>query len=370
MYKVMIVDDREVARAELKRLKLWGKSSGFTISEEAQNGQDALNKLGQNPVDLVITDIKMPKVDGIELLRAIVEQHLCSCVVLLSDYSEFQYARQGIVLGAFDYIPKPVNADELSCVLSRAKALLDNERLEQGRIKKLEEAQKDQELRLTMDEVNALISLIRNGDEQSLLGITQFMDRIMESFPEGELHRTASLYRNILCDITEELRKVYPMLTLFLDSSGYDSFQDGKYQKSAILYRMFMNRVRSLSYLITTLKLNFQDKGIVKQVCQFIFQNIDNNISLSLAADRLYMNKTYISESFKQKIGISFTEYVTLVKMERAKVFLRDGELKTYEIAEKLGYKDTEYFSRLFKKAVGVTPTEFRSQYEEDALIP
>ena len=364
MYRVMIVDDRDIARTEVKRLKIWGESSGFSISEEAQNGQEALDKLEHNPIDLVITDIKMPKVDGIELLRAIVERNLCTCVVLLSDFSEFEYARQGLILGAFDYIPKPVDANELSGLLSRAKTLLDQERLEKERIRKLEEAQKDLGLRISVDEVNTMTSLIRIGDENSLLGIEQMMDRILKNLNKSEFIRITGLLKNIIYDITSELMKAFPNIKLFIDPSIYEGFDDVKNQNIYELYKVFMDKVKNLIHLIKILRLDLQDKGIIKQVCNYILKNIDNNISLSMVADRLYMNKTYISESFKQKIGISFTEYVAIAKMERAKVLILNEDLKTYEIAERLGYRDTEYFSKVFKKITGLTPTEFRNNHE------
>ncbi len=359
MYKVMIVDDRDIVRAELKRLKIWGESLGFTICDEAQNGQEALNKLEKNAFDLVITDIKMPKVDGIELLRAIVDRKLCSCVVLLSDYSDFTYARQGIILGAFDYIPKPVNAQEISDVLTRAKKLLDQERQEQEKIKRLEDAQKDMGLRLPRDEMSTLVSLIRMGDEAALQGIKQRMEGALEKSDQNDYIKSAALFKNVLSDMIVELIKTYPNIQLFIASLVYDSFNELKDQKVTAHLQLFMDKVRSLSHLIKALKLELQDKGIVKQVCNFIFSNIEHNISLSMAADHLYMNKTYISESFKQKMGMSFTEYVTLVKMERAKVYILEDELKTYEIAEKLGFKDTEYFSKVFKKVTGMTPKEY-----------
>jgi two-component system response regulator YesN len=364
MYKVMIVDDRTIVRTELKRLKIWGEISGFDICQEAQNGQEALDLLGQTPVDLVITDIKMPKVDGIELLRAIVNRNLCTCVVLLSDYSYFNYARQGIILGAFDYISKPVDADELSNLLTRAKTYLDNERLEKDRVRRLEEAQKDIEFRLSIDEVNTLTGLIRMGDEKSIHGIEQIMDRIINNSNKSELTRITGVLKNSICDITTELMKAFPYFELYISPSIYYGFDDIRNQNTTKLYIIFMDKVKSLSHLMTALRFNLQDKGVVKQVCNFILKNIDNNISLSSVADQLYMNKTYISESFKQKMGISFTEYVTLVKMERAKVLISADDLKTYEIAEKLGYKDVEYFSKVFKKVIGLTPTEFRHNHD------
>jgi two-component system response regulator YesN len=356
----MIVDDRDIVRIELKRLKIWGEASGFNISQEAQNGREALDKLENFQIDLVITDIKMPKVDGIELLRAIVDRNLCSCVVLLSDYSEFSYARQGIILGAFDYIPKPVDANELSGLLSRAKIYIDHIRLEKERIRKLEEAQKDTEQRLSIDEVTTLTSLIRMGDEKSILVIERMMDQILKNSNKVELIRISGLLKNSIHDIITELIKAFPYIELFIDPSIYSGFDDIKNLDLSSINNIFMDKIKGLSHMITILRLDLQDKGIVRQVYNFILKNIDNNISLAMVADQLYMNKTYISESFKQKVGISFTEFVTIVKMERAKVLILIDDLKTYEIAEKLGYKDAEYFSKVFKKVVGLTPTEFR----------
>lgn len=356
----MIVDDREIVRTELKRIKIWGELSGFTISQEAQNGQEALDRLETNHIDLVITDIKMPKVDGIELLRAIVDRNLCSCVVLLSDYSEFHYARQGIVLGAFDYIPKPVDANEVSALLTRAKMFLDNEWQEKERIRRLEESHKDTQLHLSVAEVNTLTGLIRRGDEQSKLEIEQLLDQIIRNSYKGDLFKIADLLKNSINDVITQLINSAPYFELFTIPAMNKVFDNMKNQSITALKKIFMEMVTNMSRLIQLLRLDLQDKGIVKQVCDFIIKNIDHNLSLSMVADQLYMNKTYISESFKQKIGISFTEYATLVKMERAKVLMVKDDLKTYEVAEKLGYKDVEYFSKVFKKNIGLTPTEFR----------
>ncbi|HNU80766.1 MAG TPA: response regulator, partial [Bacillota bacterium] len=77
MLRIMIVDDVDIVRKELKRLKLWGDKTGFVISGEACNGHEALEKLEESKFDMVITDIRMPKVDGMELLKEITRRKLC-----------------------------------------------------------------------------------------------------------------------------------------------------------------------------------------------------------------------------------------------------------------------------------------------------
>ena len=86
LFKLMIVDDEEIIRIEIKRL-IEKSLLGFTLIDEAANGFEAITKLVNQPVDLVITDIKMPKIDGIELLKEVKERNLASCVILISGYS-------------------------------------------------------------------------------------------------------------------------------------------------------------------------------------------------------------------------------------------------------------------------------------------
>ncbi len=117
MYKTLIVDDRDIFLIELERLKVWGEISGFEVAGKANNGSQAIDLLKNNEYDLVLTDIRMPIIDGLQLLREIKKDNLCSCVVIISEYSEFNYARQGIVLGAFDYLVKPAAEESLLQVL-------------------------------------------------------------------------------------------------------------------------------------------------------------------------------------------------------------------------------------------------------------
>ncbi len=124
MYRVLMVDDRDIFLIELKRLKVWGDISGFEVAGKANNGRQAIEMLKSSSYDMVLTDIRMPVIDGLQLLRKINQEGLCSCVVLLSEYSEFNYARQGIVLGAFDYLVKPPSQESLLELFKRARRFL------------------------------------------------------------------------------------------------------------------------------------------------------------------------------------------------------------------------------------------------------
>ena len=127
MYQILIVDDKEIFRRKMKRLPYFKNNDVFTIQYEAQNGLEALEIIKKEKVDVVITDIRMPIIDGLELLKEIKDEQLCKCVILLSEYSDFEYAKKGLVYGAFDYIVKPVDDGKVSAVLERAQNFLEAE---------------------------------------------------------------------------------------------------------------------------------------------------------------------------------------------------------------------------------------------------
>lgn len=123
MYKVMLVEDDEAVRYVYSKMKSWGKY-GFEIVQEAENGAYALEKIKKNPVEVVITDIRMPFMDGISLMKNVIEKYPNILFVFISSYNEFEYAREGLRLGAVDYVIKPMSDDDLDKVLQRVTGFL------------------------------------------------------------------------------------------------------------------------------------------------------------------------------------------------------------------------------------------------------
>ncbi len=360
MLKVLVVDDMDIMRLEIKRLKIWGEKTGFMIAAEASNGQAALEVLESSEIDLVITDIKMPKVDGLELLKKIVTKKLCPCVVLLSDYAEFTYARQGIVLGAFDYMSKPVSEDELIKLLERAKAFILEKNKEQERVKNLEQNLKEQvEVFFPRTDTNQIIELIGEGDIKCL-EVAIRMVEVTAANVGDNLLKMESILKNVLFEVAETLFENKKWLMQFIDFEQFKNVSFIQCQDIHDVREVFVGKIEKICRLINMLQCGRTGNDIVCQICECALENIYEDLSLKAISEKLFMNKTYLSESFKQKTGISLVEYLTKVKIEKAKKLLIEGNLKTYEIGSRLGYKDIEYFSKLFKKYTGITPTKFR----------
>lgn len=129
MYKILLAEDDADMRFIYSRMSVW-KECGFVIAKEVSNGKDALAVLKAEAFDLVLTDIRMPFIDGIELLGKINELGIDVAVAFISSYDEFEYARKGLVLGAFDYLLKPVNEQKLGDMLRRVTEKLEEKKVE------------------------------------------------------------------------------------------------------------------------------------------------------------------------------------------------------------------------------------------------
>jgi len=131
LYGIMLADDEEEVRKAIIRKMDWERL-GFRVVGDAENGEDALEKLEQLEPDVVMTDIRMPYMDGLTLTARIREKYPSIKVLIFSGYDDFEYAQQAIKLGVTEYILKPVNGQELSEILKRVRASLDQE-IEQRR---------------------------------------------------------------------------------------------------------------------------------------------------------------------------------------------------------------------------------------------
>jgi two-component system response regulator YesN len=111
---------------------------------------------------------------------------------------------------------------------------------------------------------------------------------------------------------------------------------------------------------INKLKLGNGSNPIVEQTCSYVLEHITHNLKIKSLADAMFLHRSYLSEVFKLQTGMRLNEYIRRVKLERAKKLILDGQLLNYQVAGQLGFKDVEYFGRLFKKYTGMLPSEYK----------
>ena len=138
LYKVFLVEDEIVTREGIRDNVDW-KAHGFEFCGEAPDGEMALPAIHSTCPDVLITDIKMPFMDGLQLCKIVRQRWPSIKTIILSGHDEFEYAQQAIELGVTEYLLKPLGAQDLHRALCRLAAQLDQEREEQERLRRLRE---------------------------------------------------------------------------------------------------------------------------------------------------------------------------------------------------------------------------------------
>lgn len=349
MYKILIVDDREVFRRKLKRMPYWLDShEKFQICYEASDGVEALELLRKEKIDLVLTDIRMPLIDGITLLKRIKEENLCPCVILLSEYAEFSYAKEGILNGAFDYIVKPIDNMKITDSFDRAYNYINT----------IQETTK-----IDVRFIDVLGEYILNGNDENALAYARYIDdecKTLSKKIENKIVWINDLLKKLQGAIFNKrpyLRKYIISKELFhvnLSEIPLDLKEDSIF---LFLLKKILEHLKP--FIIQT------KNRMVQEICEMVLERPEEKHNLNRIAERYFVNQKYLGSVFKQEIKVSFSQYLSALKIHRAEVLLVDQNLKVYEVAEQLGYEDVDYFSRIFKNAVGKTPSNYRECWSQ-----
>lgn len=534
MYKVIIVDDEAVVRIGLKNTINWNEH-GFELIGDYANGREAWDAVELNRPELVISDISMPFMDGLELAGLISAQFPYIKMIILTGFDEFEYAQQAIRLKISDFILKPITAQEIRLLLDRIKAEMD------------EENQRREDLGRLNHQLEQSLPLLKERFLERLVAVGLSKVEIEERFAYFNLPPVSPLYLVMVVDIDDFGERELPFYehdAEFLRFAAFDIFQETlerdhiltfrtreermvaiicgqenenflyeqvfslaeevryhveKYLKftvtigigrtctraeqlplsyksalSVIDYRFLLGKNRVFSIMdiegkpsnamplsldwdrklatavktgavqdayhliemgvaelktslapveacmlqmqkvVLSLMNSIQELAIhehvhpfdqqIKLMNVFRFKTLDEievwlkdevssvisaitdnrnyltnmqihraveyidtnyaneKMSLQDLCRHVLMSTSYFSLVFKQHTGETFIEYLTGVRVAKAKELLHSSTLKLYEIAEQVGYKDPNYFSILFKKHTGITPKDYRDK--------
>lgn len=239
MGRVYIVDDEMWIIIGLKKLI---EKSGlpFQVIGEANNGVSALEEIEEKRPDVLFTDIRMPGYNGLELMEKLNETGLDMKVIFISGYADFEYAQSAVRLGAFDYLVKPIDQEQLNHVLERILA-------------------------------------------------------------------------------------------------GDGKIQDDRQDEEAPL-------------------------STIKMILSEMRQNYTADITLTDLAQKYQISPGYLSRLIKEELQLSFSEYIASKRIQKAKELLAEENLSIEEIAERVGYNDYYYFTKVFTKIAGISPSKYRKK--------
>ena len=521
-YKVFFVEDEVITREGIRDNVDW-QANGFEFCGEAADGEMALPLLRTAQPDVLITDIKMPFMDGLQLSKIMRQRMPWVKIIILSGHDEFEYAQQAIKLGVTDYLLKPITVQNLQTALQKLTVQLDQEKEEHDHLKRLRE--QVEENRTTLRE-RLLFKLIVGAaastelmETSQMLGLDLVARHYLVAILKIELGDSTEQYeyeeyqqvQNIIMGLVEKNPDVFALkrdwgdlvlimkgntpeyleeerdllldearqataktrykltvgvgaikkqtvdicqsfaeaLAQIQNSSGedkpvvnqtleqaellkvdksavenylrcgakdkFDEFFDDylrplgetTLKSNLIKNYIFVDVVLAITKLVNELggvvdkvipeltsietimsniktieqlrehvykilsgALAYRDgqrmgqyKNLIRQAQEYIERNYaDAELSLNVLATQVNLSASHFSVVFSQETGINFKEYLTQVRLNKAKELLRMTALRSADIAYQVGYNDPHYFSSVFKKHTGLSPIEFRSQ--------
>lgn len=355
-YKVFLADDEAAMREGVRNNIDWDNSQ-FILAGEAPDGEMALPLMQEILPDILITDIKMPFMNGIELSEKVKRTMPWIKIVILSGHDEFEYAKQAIKIGVEEYLLKPVTSAKLMETLEEIA-----ERIEEEKAKLIDMGEVD---------INALISFTESNKpsivERLRYANKEDIPECLEEYFKDPTNQgmTSFLFMNyVFIDVlvasrntieefggdASELMQEYSNVSEFLS-------KDSSPERMKATLTDILNKTIDLRNAVAGSKHD-STISIAKKYIQENFSQPD--ISLHTVADEVNVSPNHFSTVFRQETGETFINYITKIRMERAKYLLITTDMRTSDVGYEIGYNDTHYFSYAFKRNTGMTPKEFR----------
>lgn len=275
MYRVLIADDEMIERKVLYKTLTENLGDQCTIFQ-AENGREALRVYEEEKIQIAILDIEMPGINGIEAAQKIREQDGDCCIIFLTAFDEFAYARSAITVRALDYLLKPYDEQELMLVLEEAMRLTE----------------------------------ARMGEKA-----------VKEQMAAGTYSGTGS------------------------DGSSASATAGGGVEAS-----------RDEGEDFSSIRLS----RVAEIIDKYIHENYMFDISMQDMARMMNYSEAYFCKLFKQCFHKNFTSYLTEFRVTEAKKMLEEPTVNVKEIGKAVGYADSNYFAKVFKRITGQSPTEYR----------
>lgn len=399
MYRVLIVDDEPMICLGLQMMVEW-KAWGFSHVDTASCGEEALACMEKNLPDLLITDIRMPRMDGIELVKEVRRREWEVHILVLSGYDDFEYVRSMAAQGIENYLLKPVNEEELNSNVTnvvhkiqkegerKQRAKLDRNLIEENIInrwlygvigeKELQERAEFLDLNLEAEQYQPFL-LKRLGKDAAKDGemcsrIHEICTNILKGMGicycsrnhNGETiavwcdgdRALKSVLIECICAVERQLgEKIYAMIGNTVETywNVHESFRD------AVKNGLFRGDETELSFASgNDLEKNLSPFTI--RMAQYALEHYAEDLSLKTLALQFKGNAAYLGQSFKKDTGRSFSDYLKEIRIRKAKEMLAGDKHTAKEIGIRVGFSSDAYFSATFKEETGLTPAEYRKE--------
>ncbi|MBP5331317.1 MAG: response regulator [Lachnospiraceae bacterium] len=353
MYSVLVVEPQEFSRNNLLNLPVWNKNTashqGFTCTHIASNGSEALEITKNNEIDLILTEINLTILDGLQLLKKVHVSSRPPLVVFISDIVTFAYAREGFVYGAFDYLPKPVSASDMDQLFERAATELERFKTNNS-VKSISQLPGGTSVR-----IGQIIEEFRRRNPNS---IKSFQNLLHQLYHSETLQNPDLLISKLFLELIDGIYDKNKWLSLYIPKNFHT--KTGYYEmiNSEDYMDFYTGQLNFLFEEYCFLRPAFKD-ATVSKVYLYLLEHPEEDLSLKVIAGKFFMNHTYLSSLFSKKTNDGYSGYVTKIKMKRAENLIVYSAFSFEDISYQLGYRDFRYFQTIFKKTTGKAVSEY-----------
>ena len=397
MWKLVVADDEPKIRRGIESILNWHEFN-IHIVGEAGDGEIALEVIKEKKPDIILLDINMPFLNGLNLLQKLKDINNRSIVIIISGYDDFLYAQKALQFNVFDYILKPVNKKSMEEIITKAVDKLNKIEKENNYLewinKQLNENTDVLKKTFFSEWLNNKLSNGQVLKEMEFFNIDfgknigvmviKLVDKlnieILDKKWNTELLEFA--IANLLNDKFKESNVKFIFAddknNVILVSKIDDMFawialgnelqvEISKYLKCNVIIEQA--NVSSGILKIKDIYLKIINNVNEKKKCspmalltiKYIEENYySNDLNINYISDKLEVTSSYLSKLLKKETGLSFIDYLTNIRMKKAMYIMEDPTIKIYDVAELVGYSNQHYFCRAFKRVVGFSPTEYK----------
>ena len=361
---VLIVDDQEKILEATQKLVNWEKLQ-VNMVFTADSAQVAKKILCGNSIDIMLTDIEMPGESGIELQQWQKINYPQICSIFLTSHAEFEYAKKAIHGGAFDYIVQPAGISEIEETIERCIMHIREKNSYMKKSNQYDvltqhipypEERKPDSTKWGKWLIQGDCSLLRN-QAANLLELAAQEEYLTIPYRQKMIHTFLEA-----CSIAGYEKKI-DLAQFFSEENAYERMLQAYNTNEELLGEIDKNLYKWKKVIIQKegrKESEYTVQERIQEVLKYLDENMDRMVSRREAANYVYLNEDYFSRMFKKEIGMGFKEYLLKTKMEYAARLLENTIMPVTLVASKVGYENFTNFSQMFRKVMGVTPTEYR----------
>lgn len=445
MYRLLIADDEALEREGLEWIIARMLPNTFQIIH-AENGRTAIERAEEHRPHIVLMDVNMPGIQGLDAIREIKSNLPETKFVLVTAYDYFAYAKEALSLGVKEYLVKPAKREQI--VLTLQQLIQELEQEKRKRSDELELRHKLSQLMPLAENELAMMFMVDTVTYTDIMQLSEWLSFSLEqgcaiviAFPEQvQTENKQKTYDTIRSFVKTRVANsivsslIDRHMAIFLNKASFRTDEDWKEAVNALGEELCALAARQLevdiligigqtrsnadglrkSYFEAVFASNYyneygnvchfdelkqgtrhsvssgemkltqaetvpeayvlsamqrireqreqQTQTVLDRAKIYIQERFTEDLSLEEVADSVHLNPHYFSKIFKQQVGTTFIDFVTALRIDKAKSLMATGLLSLKEVCFEVGYNDPNYFSRVFKKVTGVTPSDYRGQ--------